>query len=79
MSDMVENKIGDLIHRLLSQESNPGELHECPRCGGVLHVRFELYTRHRRPMVGVNLFCENCDLRLARDYSIGNSPKWLMR
>ena len=44
----MDNKIDDLVHRLMDNPNNPGEIHSCPICGGMIHVKFNTYIRHRK-------------------------------
>ena len=69
--------IDDLVHRLLIETSDPGEIHTCPICNGVLHVRFESYVRHGKNLVGVNLFCEQCEINIVSDFPVEHLPIWI--
>jgi hypothetical protein len=74
----VDDKLDELVHRLMIEANDPGEIHTCPICDGVLHVRFQTYTRSGRDMLGVNTFCEKCKINIFNDYSLAEElPQWL--
>jgi len=65
-----------LITKLLESPAHPGEIHECPICGGHLHLTFDIYWRGNRKLVGIQGWCEECDLAIAVDSA--NLPSWLI-
>lgn len=69
-------KIFQLIDHLEEAATDPGETHICPICGGPLHVWFTPYMRGEKPMVGIQVFCESCDVMIAID-KIRPSSGWL--
>ena len=73
----MDKRIDDLMHRLIIEANDPGEINTCPICDGILHVRFESYARHGKDLVGVNIFCEKCKINIASDYSVEHLPAWL--
>jgi uncharacterized protein YbaR (Trm112 family) len=64
------------INKLIKRKNHPGEMHCCPECKGQLHVRFEVYRRANREMLGVHAWCDDCDAALAVDYA-EPIPAWL--
>jgi len=66
-----------MIEGLLKQRTAPGELHTCPECAGKLHLRFEVYSRGVKRLLGINAWCENCSLAVATDYTEKRIPTWL--
>ena len=64
-----------LIEELMQSTTDPGEIHDCPVCGGRLHVHFDIYSRGNRKIVGVQGWCEECELAIAIDTA--NLPAWL--
>jgi hypothetical protein len=76
MSNQESEAVLELIDTLLSSKSYPDEIHQCPECGGQLHVRFEVYTRGKKRMLGVQAECKNCDVAIAADYG-EPLPPWM--
>ena len=73
----MDNRIDNLVHRLINTTNDPGEIHICPICGGVLHVKFSAYVRHRKKMIGVNIWCDKCKIDIMSDYKVENAPPWI--
>ncbi len=69
-------KLGRLIDDLIKAQSFPGELHQCPACGGELRVEFAVYTRGVRRMLGVRAQCSSCGITAYFDYG-ELLPMWL--
>jgi hypothetical protein len=70
-----DKKLLRLIDHLMKATSDPGEVHECPICGGKLHVHFDLYLRGDRRIGGVQVWCEGCEVAIAIDSA--TIPVWL--
>lgn len=64
-----------LIAELMGSTTDPGEIHDCPVCGGKLHVHFDVYSRGDRKLVGVQAWCDECELAIAIDSA--KLPVWL--
>ena len=77
MSKEEYDKLEQLLHRLCTATTDPGEVHVCPLCNGRLYVRFELYTRGDKNMLGLQASCESCDAAMAVDCYVQPPPKWL--
>ena len=51
-----------LIYDLIRRETDPGEIHVCPICNGVLHVSITVYKETgREKELNVGAHCENCE------------------
>jgi len=66
-----------MIDKWLKQVNPPNTTHSCPECNGLMHVRFEVYTRRAKRMLGVQVWCDNCDMGIAIDYDGSRLPAWL--
>lgn len=64
-----------LIAELMESTADPGEIHDCPVCGGKLHIHFDIYSRGNRKILGVQAWCEGCKLAIAIDSA--ELPVWL--
>lgn len=73
--DLAEAKLMDWAEMLLRMESDPGEVHECPICGGKAHIEVEVYGSEGRKKVGVQIWCEGCQIVMALD-GRGPIPAW---
>ncbi len=69
------HNLDKMIESLIKEEQAPQELHKCPKCGGQLHIRFEAYARGKKKLLGVQAWCEDCQLALAIDFG-GPIPSW---
>jgi len=78
MTSMEEiRRVKTLIDQLKRKASKPGELHSCPVCGGRLHVRFDIYSREHREIIGIHAWCEDCDVAITIDSA--ELPAWALR
>jgi len=75
-NQVASAKLKELVNNLLEAETDPGEVHHCPVCGGQVRVIFSAYTRHGRELLGVQVWCEGCQIALAMDGG-GPIPKWV--
>ena len=67
-----------LIDDILRSEIKPNDLYKCKHCNGNVRVKFELYSRGKRKMLGVIAGCDNCGNTLALDLDATDIPQWLM-
>jgi hypothetical protein len=75
LGEKAAHNLKKMIESLIQEEQAPKELHKCPECGGQLHIRFEVYTRGKKKLLGVQAWCENCQLALASDFA-EPIPSW---
>lgn len=76
MNEVDITPLRSLVKDLISRDIDPGEIHVCPLCNGILHVsisgyahgdqarRFAVYTR-----------CENCKTSVI--FELDNAPPWV--
>jgi len=70
------NPIRLLIQDLLSRNTNPGEIHVCPLCNGILHVRMSGYTQVRQTKrFAAYVHCENCETSVI--FELDDPPPWI--
>ncbi len=69
--------IDELLDKLIKSDSDPGEIHICPICGGEIHVWFGAYKRFERKF-GVTVDCKSCGIKMAVDYAI-SPPPWIQQ
>jgi hypothetical protein len=71
---LINKLVFDLEHR----ETDPGEIHSCPICGGQIHVTFSIYHgRKGKEKLGVGVRCDKCRYIMSADG--GSIPKWVKR
>lgn len=77
----MPDELHELIHQLMYEPNDPGEIHSCPNCGGVLHVRFlALPTSDisNMPKLEVNSSCEKCRNNVFTLYELMDDlPEWI--
>jgi len=73
-----EARLINLAESVLRMEENPGEVHRCPVCGGRVHIRVEVYESRGKEKVGVQIWCEGCQIVIALD-GRGPIPSWARR
>ena len=76
MPSKKHQDLGEIIENLIKAQDPPGELHQCPECGGELRVEFAVYTRGGRRMLGVRAQCSSCGVAGYFDYG-EPLPTWL--
>jgi predicted RNA-binding Zn-ribbon protein involved in translation (DUF1610 family) len=70
------DQLEQMLQRLANSENDPGEVHVCPVCGGKLGVRFEVYKRKTKRILGVLAQCDTCGTAAAID--MGEPlPSWV--
>jgi len=67
----------ELVANLLTRTDDPGDVHICPICGGILHTQFEPYKRNRRDLLGVIVKCDHCGISVGIDFDGSDLPSWL--
>jgi hypothetical protein len=69
----MQKKTGELLLKtletLVQQKQEPNELQRCPECGGRLHVRFEVYQRGEKKLLGAQAKCDDCQISLFVDFA----------
>jgi hypothetical protein len=74
----MDEKLDVLVHQLMHEASDPGEIHECPNCGGILHVHFLPFKRLELDLLEVNIHCEECKINIFTTYRLDeNLPQWI--
>jgi hypothetical protein len=65
-----------LLQDLLDRKTDPGEIHVCPLCQGILHVRMSGYTQVRQTKrFAAYVRCENCKVSVI--FELGDPPPWI--
>ena len=65
-----------LIRDLLSRKTNPGEIHVCPLCKGILHVSMSGYTQvGQTKRFAAYTKCENCKTSVI--FELDTPPPWI--
>jgi len=64
-----------MIRELFESDTDPGEVHVCPRCGGMFSVQFEQYARGERKLTGIRGWCKDCGTEIAIE--MAGAPKWV--
>lgn len=75
----MEDKLDKLVQKIIVEMTEPGEIHVCPICGGVLHVRFLPYERVDILLLEVNTFCESCEKNMFATYQVEKMPQWIKK
>jgi hypothetical protein len=70
-SAALESLMGELLDRV----TEPQAIQACPVCGGPFRIRFEVYARGSRRLVGASGGCETCGAAVAVDST--RVPAWL--
>lgn len=70
--------IDELLDKLIELDSDPGEIHTCPVCGGKIHIWFGAYQRFEQELFGATVKCEACGIQMAFDYAT-SPPSWVKR
>jgi len=65
------DKLVRLALNLQQMKDDPGKEHICPVCGGKVYVDFSVYISRGEEKLGIDIWCEGCQLRIALD---GRSP-----
>ena len=65
----VYNRLEEMIESWIHEEHEPDELHQCPECGGQFHIQFEVYRRGEKRLLGVQTWCEDCQIAMALDFA----------
>jgi len=64
-----------MIRELFESDTDPGEVHVCPRCGGMFSVQVEQYARRERKLTGIRGSCRDCGAGIAVE--MAGAPKWV--
>jgi transcription elongation factor Elf1 len=66
-----------LINDILRSKIKPADIYKCEHCNGSVHVKFEVYSRGKRTMLGIIASCDTCGNSLALDLEATKIPQWL--
>jgi len=69
MSEEEHKLLKHLLDNLVKKHRFADKTYNCPECGGQVDVRFEMYSRRGRKMLGVQAFCNGCGATIAADYT----------
>ena len=74
-STSASNLIGRFVDELVMSAVDPGEIHVCPNCKGILHVPIRIYTTpYWGNYLGTSAHCENCKAAIVSQGSY--IPPW---
>ena len=76
MSEINITPIRNLITKLVRLETDPGEIHVCPLCKGILHVKMSGYThKGQTKRFAAYVRCENCETFIISE--LDTPPPWI--